>query len=159
MLLVAGADRTLTDTQAEPCGSGCGVARIRRGTRRSQGLWTTNLAGRLLPMGRGAGRFASALRKRPYGEALSGCGVRIGSHFGSEGALAATTPDRQPRLINGDSRAAAQDYRKTDARPCGAGGEDRTLVGCPTGFCREMVKNKQRHRRPFVPITAASSRS
>jgi hypothetical protein len=38
VLRALGADRTLRDTQAEPCGSGSGVARTRRGTRRPRGL-------------------------------------------------------------------------------------------------------------------------
>src|SRR4029077_7901374 len=38
VLCTLGADRTLRDTQAEPCGSASGVARTRRGTRRPHRL-------------------------------------------------------------------------------------------------------------------------
>ena len=41
-------------------------------------------------MGCGHGRFASALRNHSDGEPLSRCRVQIGSHSGSEGAVAAT---------------------------------------------------------------------
>src|SRR5439155_10240330 len=40
VLLVAGTDRTLRDSQTEPRSSGCRVARSRRRTRRSQGFRT-----------------------------------------------------------------------------------------------------------------------
>jgi hypothetical protein len=58
----------------------------------------TDLAGRLLHMGCGTGGFTSALRKRPCRETLSGCSLQIGSHSSSEGAFAASTADRPPRL-------------------------------------------------------------
>lgn len=116
VLLVAGTDRTLRDTQTESCRSGCRVARTRRGTRRSRWLRAADLAGRLLSLGCGAGRPASALRKRPDGDALSRGSVRIGSHSGSEGAFAATTRDRRPRLIkdanDGPRRAPGVAYAR-----------------------------------------------
>src|SRR6266568_4421967 len=59
-------------------------------------------------MGCGAGRLASALRKRRGGEAPSGCSVRIGPYSGSEEAFAATTPDRQPRLIDWEKHRAGR---------------------------------------------------
>src|SRR5882724_12731150 len=66
-------------------------------------------------MGCCTGRFTSALRKRPYGEPLSGYSLQIGSHSGSEGAFAATTPDRQPRLINGDPTPHLRESKRNNS--------------------------------------------
>ena len=94
-----GTNRPLPNTQTEPCSGGCGVARTRSGTRGAQGLRPTDVASRLLHVGRGTGRFTSALRKLSYGESLSGYSLQVGPQSSREEAIAASTPNRQPRLI------------------------------------------------------------
>jgi len=48
----------------------------------------------------------------PEGGALSRCSVKIGSYSGAEGTSAATTPDRPPRLINGEPTSHLKESKR-----------------------------------------------
>ncbi len=84
----------LRAAHVEPGGRGPGVARPRGRARGPQRRRAAGLVIRLLALGRGAGRPASALRKRRRGESLSRHRLQVGSHPGGEGSSAASAKYR-----------------------------------------------------------------
>src|SRR6266568_3551794 len=79
-------------------------------------------------MGRGIGRFASALRKRRGGDRLSDASLQSRSDFGGEAALAASTQDqKRRRSLVGSLKSKRTFWLR--------GASSDTLCAMPRGWC------------------------